>query len=110
MTAGITPDGSPIGFYRSEKYRLFKLQLNPIAGGRVDWILTGATKDALRIVPLGNGKFKVESTDEKWESLMANPNWNTEEMEGINPEVFRALQQSKYAPMLNAELKKLTNL
>lgn len=110
MKAGITPDGSPIGIYRPGPYRLFKMQLNPIAGGKVDWILTGATKNALRVVPLGNGKFKIESADPKWAMLMANPNYNTEEMTGINKDVFRSLQQSKYGPMLNNELKLIANI
>jgi len=43
---GENPDGSMIGTYRSLSYELFKEKINPIAGGAVDLMLTGAFIDS----------------------------------------------------------------
>ena len=104
---GTRPDGTIIGEYRSESYRLFKLQKNPLAGGKVDLILTGSTKDKLYLVSLENGEFTFESADPKWASLVEKYG---EEVKGINANVFRGLQQTRYAPDLVDRMKQITGL
>ena len=67
---GQNPDGTAIGEYKDEDYRLFKMQINPLAGGKVDLILTGSTKSKLRVKALGNGEFILWSEDWKWPMLV----------------------------------------
>ena len=107
LKAGIRPDGSIIGTYRSEEYRLFKIQMNPLAGGNVDLILTGSTKDKMYIVALENGEFTIESADPKWADLVAKYG---EEIKGINLEVFKGMQKSRHAPKLIQEMKRISQL
>ena len=107
LKTGSRPDGTDIGTYRSEKYRLFKLQMNPLAGGKVDLILTGSTKDKLYLVSIENGQFTFESADPKWQGLVEK--YGTE-IKAINAEVFKSLQKTKYAPELVEQMKNITGL
>lgn len=107
MTAGVNPDGSIIGEYSSESYRLFKISKNPIAGGNVDLILTGSTKNNLKVESLGNSMFILRSTDEKWNSLVSKYG---NQIQQINLSVFNGLQKSQYAPQLVQRIKTITGL
>ncbi len=113
LKAGARPDGSLIGQYRSESYRLFKLQLNPLAGGDVDLILTGSTRDNLEIVAYGNGEFGFRSTDDKWDDLVEKYNKGAvdqQDLTVINSEVWRGFQQTRYAPELLEAIKRISDL
>ena len=44
---GQRPDGTDIGHYRSKAYELYKYQLNPLAYGTVDLLLTRQTASTL---------------------------------------------------------------
>jgi len=107
LKGGVRPSGAIIGTYRSERYRLFKLQLNPLARGNVDLILTGSTKDQLYLVSLKDGSFTFESADPKWKGLVEKYG---EEVKGINADVFRGLQQTRYAPELIQRMREITGL
>lgn len=100
---GLDPINNPIGAYASYDYELYKIQLNPLAGGKVDLILTGATKDALRVVALGNREFYLESTDWKWGHLVQKYG---ERITVINKDFFVKLQREVYAPKLIEALKR----
>lgn len=104
---GRNPDGSIIGTYASKEYEEFKRLINPNAGGNVDLILTGSTRDKLRIDYLGNRTFRLSSGDEKWQSLVSKYG---EQIQTISPEVFNDLQKTRYAPMLIAEMKRISGL
>ncbi len=62
---GKRPDGAIIGDYQSFAYQQQKLRQNPLAGGTVDLILTGALSGDLTIFPLAGGNFSIFSEDEK---------------------------------------------
>jgi len=102
-----TPDGNTIGEYRSDSYRLFKMQRNPLAGGKVDLFLTGAFIKGIRVLSLGSGSFTLRSTDGKRDKLITGARGYGIENEGINEEVWRGLQQTNYAPKLISALRKM---
>lgn len=107
LKTGSNPDGSSIGVYRSAEYRIFKMQLNPLAGGKVDLILTGSTRDKLYVESLGNGKFTIKSKDEKWE-LLTSKYGNA--IEAINVDVFNGFQKTIYAPKLISKMKIISGI
>ena len=107
LKAGINPDGSLIGTYKSESYRLYKLRKNPIARGNVDLIDTGSYKNKMVADSLGNRQFRVVSEDDKREMLIKKYG---EKIEGINPEIFIGLQKTVYGPQLLESLKKKARL
>lgn len=101
---GLNPDGSNIGDYRNEEYRLFKMSMNPFADGHVDLFLTGATSRGLHVVSLGNGEFLLESTDYKWGKLIEKYG---EQIEAISPEMFEKIQKNNYAPLLIERMRQI---
>lgn len=105
--AGELPDGSPIGQYRNENYRLFKIQKNPLAGGNVDLILTGAFTERLFPERLSKNRYKFNSTDSKTADLKAKYGEN---IMGLNEKTFLDIQKTKYAPLLIRRIKQITNL
>lgn len=107
LKSGKNADGSIIGTYKSERYELFKRQLNPLANGKVDLILTGSTKDKLEVLYLGNGTYKIVSTDKKWNSLIGKYG---EKIQIINQKEFERLQTTVYAPLLIQSIKRIANL
>lgn len=62
---GERPDGSIIGEYRSFAYEMEKRQRNPLAGGNVDLINTGALSKGLVVNHLTGSLFNIFSTDIK---------------------------------------------
>lgn len=62
---GVRPSGDIIGTYESFFYMQEKLQRNPLAGGNVDLIDTGALNEELTIFHQTKSKFTIFSTDEK---------------------------------------------
>lgn len=105
--AGVNPDGTRIGEYRSRSYRLFKLQKNPFADGYVDLILTGSLKRGLKVEYLGKGKYILYSTDSKWEKLKVKYG---EQIELINSDQFNRLQKVEYGPQLIKAMRRLAGL
>lgn len=89
--------GEIIGYYKSESYKAFKQSINPYANGTVDLILTGSTKDNLKVISLGEGEFALESTDSKWAGLVERYGDN---ITRINIRSFEGLEKLTYAPLL----------
>lgn len=105
--AGFNPDGSRIGIYQSESYRIFKMEKNPFADGYVDLILTGSLKEGLKVEHIGDGKYILLSTDSKWEELQEKYG---EQIQLINEEHFARLQKVEYAPQLIKAMRRLSGL
>lgn len=61
--------GGVIGSYRDPDYRMFKQSLNPMAGGNVDLMLTGALVENLTLRKIADGVYQIISTDEKYVKL-----------------------------------------
>lgn len=95
--AGELPDGSRIGEYASESYRLFKLDQNPLASGFVDLILTGAYISALFVERVEGDRYRFNSTDEKAEPLRQKYG---NEIRGLNEGTFRDLEEKVYQPQM----------
>ena len=102
LKAGVNPLGDPIGLYRSEGYKLFKMRRNPFAGGKVDLTLTGDYKRGIKTLSLGNSKFTLRSSDDKRDELISKYGIINE---GINQDVWNNLQKFTYAPILFGEIK-----
>ena len=102
LKAGVSPDGSDIGSYRSDSYSVFKESINPFAGGKVDMILTGAYERAIKVLSLGSSKFTLRSSDGKRDGLIAKYGI---ENEGINNEFWNKLQKFDYAPQLFKKIR-----
>jgi hypothetical protein len=66
---GKSVDGGIIGTYASAEYRLFKMEINPLAGGNVDLFLYGDLSDNLQIKILSGNKFEIWSLDEKYQKI-----------------------------------------
>lgn len=66
---GKSVDGGIIGTYQSDEYRLFKMEINPLAGGNVDLMLYGDLSDNLQIKLLGDTKFEIFSLDAKYQKI-----------------------------------------
>ena len=102
LKAGVSPDGSDIGQYRSQSYAIFKESRNPFAGGKVDLILTGAYERAIKVLSLGNSKFTLRSSDSKRDGLISKYGI---ENEAINEEIWNKLQKFDYAPELFKKIR-----
>lgn len=63
---GDSVDGGIIGVYRNSGYQLFKMQLNPLAGGDVDLTLTGALGRKIRLNEVSTTVLRVISDDPKF--------------------------------------------
>lgn len=100
----MNPDGSDIGHYKNEEYKLFKMSMNPLAGGNVDLFLTGAVYKGLTVISLGNGEYLVESRDYKWGMLIEKYG---EQIELISPEIFDKIQKNNYAPQLIERMRQI---
>jgi len=100
---GENPDGSMIGSYRSLSYELFKEQINPIAGGAVDLMLTGAFIDSFFTKKAGASKFIFGATDKKKAHLVEKYG---EQIMGLSQTTFDVLQKEVYSKQLLAEIRK----
>jgi len=94
---GINPDGSTIGFYRSQQYSLFKRQKNPLAGGTVDLILTGGFTRGLFVENKHDNVFNFDSHDEKAPDLFIKYG---DDQQGLSDITWIKLQKDKLAPEL----------
>jgi len=88
LFSGRDSQGQPLGFYRNEKYAVFKNYLNPSPGfGVMDWKLTGSLY-VQWYVHADRFPITFGSSDEKFETL----NQLNEEAKGLdqtNLEQFR---------------------
>jgi hypothetical protein len=65
---GKRPDGTRIGVYRDLEYQEFKYFKNPLAGGEVDLIDTGALWKGIEIFNTSKG-IEIFSTDSKYNEI-----------------------------------------
>jgi len=73
----------------------------------VDLILTGSTIKHLQVVYLGDGIYELYSTDAKWPSLVDKYG---KQIQFVNEDFFRGLQQHEYAPKLLQRIKEISGL
>ncbi|MGR3218462.1 MAG: hypothetical protein ACUZ8H_01410 [Candidatus Anammoxibacter sp.] len=85
---GKRPSGQIIGEYKFFSYQRQKVAQNPLAGGTVDLILTGALRDGLTIFPSLGGNFNIFSTDEK--AILIADTYGLD-VYGLTPEEERAV-------------------
>ena len=100
---GDRPDGTAIGFYRNSGYGLFKRNLNPLAGGTVDLILTGSFTRGLFVESLGNSRYIFDSTDDKTDDLIGKYG---QDIMGLNQGEWYRLQREVHAPLLIRFIKR----
>jgi len=100
---GDRPDGSEIGFYGNRNYELFKRNKNPLAGGSVDLILTGAFTRGLFIERKSNLIYRFDSTDDKTDDLIAKYGMD---IMGLNQNEWIRLQRDIHAPLLIRYIKR----
>jgi len=96
LKRGDRPNGSEIGTYRSNSYSLFKSSLNPLAGGYVDLILTGAFSNNL-FIEKRSKRYFFDSTDSKSDDLF---NKYGQDLRGLSTITFERAQKERYAPEL----------
>lgn len=105
--AGELPDGKRIGEYASESYKVFKQRLNPLAGGSVDLILTGAFTKGLFVQKMKADEYRFNSIDEKTPALQSKYGMG---IWGLNKKTWQDLQHEKYAGLLIKRIKQIAQL
>lgn len=68
---GLRPDGRPIGTYRNYSYARMKQRMNPMAGGKVDLMLTKSFVRAMRVTRSRGNKYTFLNSDKKRQKLMS---------------------------------------
>jgi len=92
--------------YRSKNYEIFKARKNPLAGGAVDLIDTGAFVDAMKLNKGKKGGFKFGNTDSKRKMLADK--YGTD-IFGLNQDVFNKYQKEIIAPRFKAKIRNILN-
>jgi hypothetical protein len=92
--------------YRSKNYEIFKSRKNPLAGGAVDLINTGAFVDAMKLnKPKGN-KYLFGNTNSKRKILVDKYGID---IFGLNQNVFDKFQIEIIKPRFVKKLKDILN-
>jgi hypothetical protein len=107
LQGDIFGDGKTFASYRSPSYANMKRSLNPIAGGKVDLIKTGAFVDAMRLGKGRNGRYLFNNTDSKRNILVEIYGAN---IFGLNQNVFYKYQKEIIAPRFLREIKLKANI
>ena len=105
FTKGERPNGKKIGEYRNAEYSIFKQQINPLANGYVDLLLTRQFSSKLFVRTFGSG-FMFNSTDNKTGSLIGK--YGIDIM-GLNQDWFNNRQRNIYKPVLDFEISRILN-
>lgn len=92
--------------YLSPKYENFKRTINPLAGGKVDLILTGAFVDSMYLLKPKQGRYLFGATDSKRSKLVEAYSIN---IMGLNQNVFDKFQKEIIAPRFVRKIKNLLN-
>jgi len=88
--------------YENRDYSLFKERLNPLAGGSVDLIVTGAFVDAMYLLKPRGNKYRFGNRDKKRNILKLMYGDN---IFGLNQAVFAKYQKEIIAPRFIRKLK-----
>jgi len=92
--------------YQSQKYSQFKSKKNPIAGGKIDLIVTGQFVDAMYLLKPKQSKLKFGNTDKKRNILKEMYGDN---IFGLNQVVFDKYQREVIYPRHLRVMKKIIN-
>ena len=90
LEGDIYGDGKTLVSYRSRNYEIFKANKNPLAGGAVDLIVTGAFVNAMYLLKPKQGKYLFGNTDKKRNILVEIYGKN---IFGLNQSVFSKFQK-----------------
>lgn len=103
---GLRPNGSIIGNYRDEEYKIMKYFRNPNAGGQVDLILTGRWSQSLKLKPYYKSAFLFDAPLEQEYNLVGRYRLD---ILGINQDWFEQRQRDIYRYVLIQDIKKILN-
>lgn len=103
---GLRPNGSIIGNYRDEEYKIMKYFRNPNAGGQVDLILTGRWSRSLKLKPYYKSAFLFDAPLEQEYNLVGRYGLD---ILGINQDWFEQRQRDIYRYVLIQDIKKILN-
>ena len=92
--------------YASSEYSMFKKKQNPIAGGNVDLILTGAFIDSFKLNKPKENRYLFGATDPKRGVLVSK--YGIDIM-GLNQQVFDKFQKEIIAPRFVRKIKDILN-
>lgn len=104
---GKRPDDTLIGFYRDVHYAIFKQEINPLAGGDVDLILTGSFTNQMRVEKVAPTRYTFNSSDSKTPMLVGKYG---EDIMGINDEWWNNRQIEVYLPVFRFQVFRKANL
>lgn len=107
FTKGQLPDGSLIGNYKSAEYAIDKYQMNPLAGGHVDLILTRSFTNQLYVEKVQPRTYLFNSSDYKTNSLIGK---YSIDIMGLNQEYWNNRQKEVYLPVFRFQIKRKANL
>ena len=107
FTKGQLPDGSLIGNYKSAEYAIDKYQMNPLAGGHVDLILTRSFTNQLYVEKVQPRTYLFNSSDYKTNSLIGK---YSIDIMGLNQEYWNNRQKEVYLPVFRFMIKRKANL
>lgn len=103
---GLRPNGSIIGNYRDEDYKIMKYFRNPNARGQVDLILTGRWSQSLKLKPYYKSAFLFDAPLEQEYNLVGRYGLD---ILGINQDWFEQRQRDIYRYVLIQDIKKILN-
>jgi hypothetical protein len=106
LQGDIFGDGTKLR-YRSLDYERFKQSKNPIAGGKVDLINTGAFVDAMYLLKPKQNRYQFGNKDSKRNILKEIYGDN---IFGLNQKVFDKYQKEIIAPRFLIAIKRKANL
>ena len=107
FTRGKMPDGSLIGNYQSAEYAIDKYQMNPLADGHVDLMVTRSFVNHLFVDKIRPRAFLFNSSDWKTDRLIRK---YTIDIMGLNDDYWRNRQKQVYLPVFKFMIKRKANL
>ena len=102
---GLRPDGRIIGLYHSKAYEAFKQTLNPLAGGKVDLILSQSFSNSMFVKPFNKG-YIFDASDSKTDKLKGKYGLD---IMGLNQEYFNERQKTVYKSILIGQISNILN-
>lgn len=107
MRHGLKKTGQIIGEYKSPWYGDFKTRMNPMAGGNVDLILTGAFTSNMYLETMSRGTFKIDSKDGKRNDLVRKYG---SDIFGLGGEYKAKAINKRFRSVLMDNIRKVTKL
>ena len=101
---GLIYDGVGKREYQDAEYAIFKQQINPLADGYVDLMLSHETARSLFVIATEKRKFQFNMRDRY--NLIGK---YTPEILGINKEYFNKRQENIYRYVLIQDIQKILN-